>query len=223
MLNSQPSMVIQHSLQFGQHQLILTNERVIYWPQQQTLILSDAHFGKTTHFRKHGIAVPEKIAQQDFARLSHLINIFNAQHLLIVGDLFHSTVSGSDKAFKLWREKIGHMCITLVLGNHDRWSSQQYKALSIDTIEEQLQLEGIVFIHEQKSFETEQYSISGHVHPGIKLSGFGGIQHRLPCFVIQNKRHIVLPAFSLFTGLNSQIINKQSAVFAFNEQGFYIK
>ena len=43
------------------------------------------------------------------------------------------------------------------------------------------------------------YVLSGHLHPGVFLSGVDGAA-RLPCFVLGTRRAI-LPAFGSFTGL----------------------
>jgi metallophosphoesterase superfamily enzyme len=61
------------------HHFWLSPERVLYWEEEKTLILSDLHFGKTGHFRKSGIAVPQSIYQQDLQRLFHQISFFNPE------------------------------------------------------------------------------------------------------------------------------------------------
>ena len=58
-----------HPLQFKSQRLVLSPERCMFWEDQQTLILSDMHIGKTAHFRKAGIAVPQQVFQEDLQLL----------------------------------------------------------------------------------------------------------------------------------------------------------
>ena len=58
----------------------------MYWERENTLILSDIHIGKTAHFRKHGIPMPDDVLQNDLKRLKQLIQHFKAKTLLVVGD-----------------------------------------------------------------------------------------------------------------------------------------
>ena len=65
-------------------------QRAIFWEEQKALILSDLHFGKTGHFRKAGIPVPQQVYKEDLQRLVELIQYFNPTQIIAVGDLFHS-------------------------------------------------------------------------------------------------------------------------------------
>src|SRR6185312_7751518 len=46
-------------------QLWLSPARCIFWEEERSLILADLHFGKTGHFRKAGIAVPQSVYRED--------------------------------------------------------------------------------------------------------------------------------------------------------------
>ena len=54
-------------------QLWLSAHRCIFWEEKKALLVSDLHFGKTGHFRKSGIAVPQAVYKEDLQRLVHLI------------------------------------------------------------------------------------------------------------------------------------------------------
>ncbi len=71
---------------------LLSANRTVFWEEEKTLILSDLHLGKSGHFRKSGIAIPQNIFKEDMQRLLSEIKYFNASKLLIVGDLFHSSM-----------------------------------------------------------------------------------------------------------------------------------
>ena len=56
--------------QLCDQKLWLSAERCIFWEEQSALIVSDLHLGKTGHFRKAGIAVPQSVFKED---LQHLL------------------------------------------------------------------------------------------------------------------------------------------------------
>jgi uncharacterized protein len=118
------------------HQLLdqhfwLSPERVLFWEQEKILIVSDLHFGKTGHFRKSGIAVPQSVYKEDLQRLFAQISFFKAEQLLIVGDLFHSIVNKEMDFFLKWRKDISQLPFLLIKGNHDILSSNWYQEASI--------------------------------------------------------------------------------------------
>ncbi len=97
----------------------LSATRTIFWEQQKALILSDLHFGKTGHFRKAGIAVPQSIYKEDLQRFINLIQYFKPQQIIAVGDLFHSKINLELDLFKRWRKDFEELNFLLVKGNHD--------------------------------------------------------------------------------------------------------
>ena len=99
-----------------QQHLWLTAQCSIFWEEQKTLIVSDLHFGKTGHFRKSGIAVPQTIYKEDLQRLILLLNYFKLKQLIVVGDFFHSHANTELDWFKKWRKDLAHLKILLVKG-----------------------------------------------------------------------------------------------------------
>ena len=79
-------------------------ERCLYWEEQNTLILSDMHLGKTGHFRKAGIPVPQNVYKADLQRLIAQLLFFKADRVIIVGDFTHSTTNKELDLFKKWRD-----------------------------------------------------------------------------------------------------------------------
>ncbi|MEJ7683919.1 MAG: metallophosphoesterase [Segetibacter sp.] len=102
-----------------QQTLWLSADRCVYWEEQQSLIVTDLHFGKTGHFRKSGIAVPQSIYKEDMQRLVNQLQFYKPQQLIIVGDMFHSVANKELDFFKKWRNDFSHLHIHLVKGNHD--------------------------------------------------------------------------------------------------------
>src|SRR5438132_11874266 len=86
-----------------QNSFLLSAERCIFWEEEKALILSDLHFGKTGHFRKSGIAVPQSIFKEDLQRLISQIQHYKPEQLLVVGDMFHSSAHKELEYLLKWR------------------------------------------------------------------------------------------------------------------------
>ena len=81
----------------------LSAQRCLFWEEEKTLILSDLHLGKTGHFRKHGIAVPQNIFIEDLQRLVGQIAHYKPVKIIAVGDLFHSQANKELDLFLKWK------------------------------------------------------------------------------------------------------------------------
>ena len=207
------------------HQLLdqhfwLSPERVLFWEQEKILIVSDLHFGKTGHFRKSGIAVPQSVYKEDLQRLFAQISFFKAEQLLIVGDLFHSIVNKEMDFFLKWRKDISQLPFLLIKGNHDILSSNWYQEASIE-VKNEYKIHQFIFIHDPNesvtTTEDGSFIFSGHLHPGIIVRGLGKQSLRFPCFYFTEKQAI-LPAFSHFSGLASIEPKKKDQVYAIVNQ-----
>lgn len=200
----------------GQH-CWLSASRCIFWEQEQTLILSDLHFGKTGHFRKSGIAVPQKVYKEDLQRLVTAIQHFDPEQLIIAGDLFHSHNNKELEWFRRWRNDLPGVRIKLVKGNHDILEDEWYKDCGMDIYHEELRIGRFVFRHDlgtaTASTANDEFVFSGHLHPGISLHGMGRQSMHFPCFYF-TESHCVLPAFSHFTGTYKVNPGKGDTVFA---------
>jgi DNA ligase-associated metallophosphoesterase len=198
----------------------LSPERVLYWEQEKTLIVSDLHFGKTGHFRKSGIAVPQSVYKEDLQRLFAQISFFKANQLLIVGDLFHSIANKEMDFFLKWRKDISQLPFLLIKGNHDILSPNWYQEASIE-VKNHYQIHQFRFIHDPTesiaSEEDHSFIFSGHLHPGVIVRGLGKQSLRFPCFYFTEKQAI-LPAFSHFSGLALIDPKKKDQVYAIVNQ-----
>jgi uncharacterized protein len=174
----------------------------MFWEEEKTLIISDLHFGKTGHFRKSGIAVPQDVYKEDLHRLMQQVQYFNPEKIIFTGDLFHSYENQEHALFAKWRNSISANSIHLVKGNHDLLSNKVYEELGL-VIHENIYTAGpFVFVHDHNSDTADLakgYRISGHIHPGVRISGQGKQSLRFPCFYF-SKNHAIMPAFSKFTG-----------------------
>ena len=197
---------LRHTI--GDQTFWLSAQRCAFWEEQKALILSDLHFGKTGHFRKAGIAVPQSVFKEDLQRLVSLIDFFKPQQLIAVGDLFHSRANLELDLFKRWRADFPHLSFHLVKGNHDVLKEAWYQEAGLTVWEAQLQVGAIYFNHETCSVPAGAFSFCGHLHPGVTLQGLGKQTLRFPCFYF-TQQYCILPAFSRFTG--TAAVNQKEA------------
>ncbi len=204
---------------FKDQHLWLSAERVIFWEDEKALILSDSHFGKTGHFRKSGLPVPQHVFLEDLQRLFNVLQFYKPKQLIVVGDLFHSQSNKEHLLFEKWRNDFEQLEIFLVKGNHDVLHHNWYEQIKINVIaDEPLRKNALVFIHDHAHIpnfpqHADGYFFTGHLHPGIFIKGKSRQSLSFPCFYF-NEKFAVLPAFSKFSGLALIDKKKTDNVFA---------
>lgn len=165
-------------------------------------MVADLHIGKSSHFRKNGIAVPGRVNQTNLQRLEGLLNMTTVEHLIILGDLFHSNINEEWKQFINWRKQHKQLEVSLVVGNHDILDKQNYHTGRINLFKK-MKADPFLLVHDLEELEEpeaiDSYILSGHIHPAVKLVGKGRQAMKLPCFYF-GETHGVLPAFGGFTG-----------------------
>jgi DNA ligase-associated metallophosphoesterase len=211
--------IFSYPFQIRNQQLVLTNERCIYWKDQKLILLSDTHFGKSGHFRKEGIGVPQRVMENDLTRLQHITSFFQPKGLLIIGDLFHSKYNQEIKLFEAFRRNNSFIDIHLISGNHDILHEEQYKHLDIHHHGIRLNLGPFTFVHDihDSSKDEETYYFCGHLHPGISIQGKAKQKLKFPCFYF-TENHACLPAFSLFTGMGMIKPRKKDQAFMITKE-----
>lgn len=192
---------------------ILSTEKVIFWHEMQWLIIADAHFSKETHFRKHGIAIPPNIIQQDMQRVELLIGQYQPKKVVFLGDMFHSDNNPGMDAFAAWRGK-QQVEMDLVVGNHDILDRSWYGANDVQLHPVSLVAENIMLAHDAlPEVADDLYLLHGHIHPCIRLTGKAKQAMRLPCYWFAERKG-VLPSFGTFTGGHTVLPAKTDIVFA---------
>ena len=182
----------------------------LYWAAERTLILADLHLGKATHFRRHGMAVPQYVQDETLDKLTGLLVDYRPARLLLLGDLFHSDCNDEWEDFADVVVGFADTRTELVLGNHDRLTRHQYEKYGIRVLEEPYVEGPFAFSHHPMSREELRerlpdyadpdslYNLAGHVHPAARLYGRGDAL-KLPCFFFGEYAGL-LPAFGSFTG-----------------------
>lgn len=206
---------------------ILSAERTLFWENERTLIVADLHAGKTGHFRKSGINIPQSVYKDDLHRLLAQVLFFKAEKLVIVGDLSHSRANRELDLFRKWRKDFPALEIHLAKGNHDILDNAWYNEADIIVHNDPMVIGKFAFIHDiagseemlvhRDGPEGNPFVFSGHVHPIVCIRGKGRQALAFPCFYF-NKQYCILPAFSRFTGGYSIDPEKGDKVFAIAER-----
>jgi DNA ligase-associated metallophosphoesterase len=193
--------------------LYLLPDKAIYWPAQKALLVADVHLGKAGHFRKAGIPVSGRVHFSDLQKLSELVQAYQPEQLIILGDLFHSTLNNEWTHFSQWMDEHPDCKIVLIKGNHDILPPSVYTSERIYYYEHYMVMEPFVFSHIPMETRPSHYNLSGHLHPAVRLSGRGSQHLILPCFYFGSQQGL-LPAFGAFTGAVPLKIYPGDAVFA---------
>jgi uncharacterized protein len=204
------------TITWGDHELELHCERAVHWRHARTLIIADAHFGKTATFRHHGIPVPEGGTRADLMRLTSLLQRTNSNRLIILGDFLHARAGRSPAvldAIEQWRKAHGSLEIVLVRGNHDQHAGDPPANLQFRCVDEPFAVDGLHCVHDPAAFAacgvgggdgvggSRPHVFAGHIHPCALLHDIDGSSMRSPCFFFSDSL-AVLPAFGSFTGMH---------------------
>ncbi len=185
----------------------------LFWEEKSLLLISDVHLGKVNHFRKFGAAVPRKAIHKNIMLLDKIVSDFQPFQICFLGDLFHSSLNKEWELFENWVGKTPAEII-LVSGNHDIIAPEKYRQLNVEIFPE-LIIDDFLLTHHPEEREG-LFTFCGHIHPAVKLYGFGRQKLRLPCF-FKSKNQMILPAFGEFTGTYTMNPSKNDEVYAIVE------
>jgi DNA ligase-associated metallophosphoesterase len=193
-------------LRMGGETLLLHPERAVIWPRAAAVIVADIHFGKSSTFGRHGLAVPAGSDREDCARLSRLVESSGSRRLIILGDFLHEPLraeSTEANELETWSSSLldSGVTIQVIAGNHDRGVNTGWRG-SLEWIEGERWEPPFRFLHDSSRSEASAdgaFSLSGHVHPVMALRGLRKRIARVPAFW-QHAHGLVLPSFGSFTG-----------------------
>ncbi|MCK0160918.1 ligase-associated DNA damage response endonuclease PdeM [Allomuricauda sp. F6463D] len=185
----------------------------LFWVEKSLLIISDVHLGKISHFRKFGAAVPRKAIHKNFILLDRIVADYQPFQICFLGDLFHSELNKEWDLFENWVSKTPAEMV-LVAGNHDIIAPKMFDNINISIFQE-LVIDSFLLTHHPEE-RKEHFTICGHIHPSIKLKGFGRERIKLPCFFMSNNQ-MILPAFGQFTGTHALKPKKGDQIYAIVE------
>ena len=181
--------------------VVLLPERAVFWERESTLLVADPHLGKAAAFRAAAIPLPGGTTTETLGRLSSALERTGARRLLVLGDFFHARAGRAARtlaAISAWRDRYMDLDLLLVRGNHDRGAGDPPADWRIVCRDEPWIEPPFAFCHHPAE-GPEGYTLAGHLHPAVALSGPGGQSEKLPCFLFGE--HLgLLPAFGGFTG-----------------------
>lgn len=195
-------------------EIFLLPQKVAYIPQYQMLVLSDWHIGKLGHFRREGLFVPPMQLEEEFARLTFLLDDLKVQHVVFLGDLFHSEWNYEWDEFQIFLARFPLVRFTLTRGNHDILPDNILQHSVIEVKDYLLLSEGLVLSHEPiVNLDQGLYNMVGHIHPGCEVALRGRQYYKLPCFYLEGTV-LTLPAFGRWTGLYLMRKKPDNRIFA---------
>jgi DNA ligase-associated metallophosphoesterase len=213
------------SLQVIGETLILHPQRAVLWPRAEAVIVADTHFGKSSYFARHGIAVPAGSDEADRQRLSQLIHSTAARRLIILGDFLHAPPAENSlesRDLHHWVDSLAAQAeIHIVAGNHDKGFIQQ-RMPSLHLWGTEWVSRPFRFIHDAHRIGSKNrdvlFTLSGHVHPVMRLRELKKRALRVPVFW-QTANGLVLPSFGAFTGGFAVVPGAGERMFAVDSSG----
>lgn len=180
--------------------LTLLPRRAVWWARTATLLVADLHWGKSSVFQRHGLAVPLGPTAADVDELLTLLAACGARRLIVLGDLFHGP-SGVTEAVLGQIERLsdeGGAEVACVAGNHDRGLLSRCAGRGVLGLGAAHHLPPFDLLHEPPARGSGAPWIAGHLHPVVRV---GTRREKVRCAAFVATRHsLVLPSFGSFTG-----------------------
>ncbi len=177
-------------------ELIADPSGALYWPEQETLVVSDLHFEKGSAYARRGIFLPPYDTRATLKSLGAAAARYKPARVISLGDSFHDAW-GSERIDRHDRDMLGELMSgrewIWVLGNHDPAPPKDLGGEPCD----EFKLGPLTFRHEPMPGAAIG-EIAGHLHP-CAIVGTGLRRLRRRCFAFDGAR-LVMPAFGAYTG-----------------------
>ncbi len=131
--------------------LELRADRAAFWPVHRMLLVADLHLGKDASFRRSGIGVPIGANEATLSRLATAIRQTGAEHLVVLGDMFHARSSLSQQVqatISRFLEAHSSLQVTLIRGNHDLGIRKLPTSWNVRVEASHLMLDGFCMRHD---------------------------------------------------------------------------
>ncbi|GJL95635.1 MAG: metallophosphatase [Hyphococcus sp.] len=168
----------------------------LFWPSQETLIVSDLHFEKGSSFAERGILLPPYDTRTTLQRIKALLGQYQPRRVISLGDAFHD--EHAETRMQAEDTKLLQRCMVdvewvWILGNHDPAPPKRFAG----STEQELALGPLVFRHEPLAGDAPG-EIAGHLHPCARVVHEGRTLRRR-CFASDGAR-LIMPALGAYTG-----------------------
>lgn len=168
----------------------------LYWPREETLIVSDLHFEKGSSFAARGVMLPPYDTCATLMRLGELTRRYRPKRVISLGDAFHDDGAErrmDDQDAATLESLIAAADWLWILGNHDPAPPARFAARA----ETETRIGPLLFRHEPKEGPVAG-EIAGHLHPCARIASEGRILRRR-CFASNGER-VVMPAMGAYAG-----------------------
>ena len=178
------------------HSLVADCSGVLYWPEEDTLVVSDLHLEKGSSFAKKGMMVPPYDTGLTLDALTEAVMRYAPKRIISLGDSFHDG-GGAARLPLPYKEKLLAIMAERdwiwISGNHDPEPPEGLPG----TTHFEVALGDLIFRHEPSEAYTRG-EVAGHLHPAGKIKKRGRAVRR-PCFISDTER-LIMPAFGAYTG-----------------------
>ena len=194
--------LLSNEIRLCGHRLQLLDDKALYLPAVEALLVSDVHLGKAETFQSLGIPISNQMNEENLERLRSLCQQLTPKKLLVLGDLFHSEKSLVPEVLVAWDRFLKEITAetTLIVGYHDRRLVAALPPLSLTCHTEAVELGPFLLSHEPEIQHGSVLNVCGHIHPVVRLRSPTD-SLRLPCFFLERaQKRLTLPSFGEFTG-----------------------
>ena len=182
---------------FSGQELMALASGALWWPAEQTLVVSDLHLEKAASFARDGQFLPPYDTLDTLDTLEKLIGHFPAQRLVLLGDSFHDQQVLRDlhpDVKARLQDLDQRLSLVWIVGNHD----PDLPPFLGGQVHSDFVLGGLNFRHQASPLFPQPGEVSGHFHPKActKVQGRRVVR---PIFALDHQR-LILPAMGTFTG-----------------------
>lgn len=181
--------LLSSSRVFVAENVLLDGRLALFHEREKWLAIADPHFGYELSRRAAGWLVPLWGMDSIESRLLQLLDDYQPERLIILGDLVHDRFARLQARDFL--ERVREVCEVVVIGgNHDTKLGETIALLDSWASTEFYFHHGHCAVNESHLIQ-----IIGHHHPAGTIRDGAGLHLKLPAFVQQN-RCWIMPAFS---------------------------
>ncbi|MDJ0943646.1 MAG: ligase-associated DNA damage response endonuclease PdeM [Kiloniellales bacterium] len=169
----------------------------LFWPTQETLVVSDLHLEKASFFASRGQLLPPYDTAATLRGLEALVARLRPARVVSLGDSFHDPAAAErlDGAAAARIEALTRdRDWVWICGNHDPAPPADWGG----RVAQDLTLGPLVFRHEALPEGPTAGEVSGHFHPKASVR-VRARRLTARCFVTDGRR-LILPAFGALTG-----------------------
>jgi DNA ligase-associated metallophosphoesterase len=194
-----------HLLTPGLH---LDARRVLWLPEERTLVAADLHLGYVWAHRHAGQLLPISAPDDTIDRLANLAAEYCPAQIVLLGDIVHRAVPvpALREQLESLAARLASVSIRWIAGNHDRRLEPLLRecGLSGVRLEAELTVGSHLLMHGDGGEDgaargarpnAPGWLIIGHEHPAIHLNDRVTTSVKCPCF-LAGSGILILPAFS---------------------------